>query len=474
MNEENYSIDPSLLQRYEEAQQQGRTIFLDADEYLDICEYYQHKDLYDNALEALNQGLSIFPQSTTLLCMKARWEINFNEPAHIAEAEFLISQVEDKEHEDYVLTKAEILLVKGETETANSLLETHYQEMDEDQQEDFVYDTVVLLSDYSQHEAAKAWYLRMKDTDNTDCMELKLRIQMNERDYKKAEETIQLLLDKNPFSPDYWVKAAQINVFSYKYDEALECCDYALAIDGTHLETLFCKGIILIQQGKAAETLKLVAQLITLIPNRAEPYILGAKACVLTQDASQGRKYLDKAIDLYNTRPELHEEIVTTEAELCFIRQEYDKALSFLNTLNITSVSDPIDILLKKANCLINMNRLQESLLCIRDAISMENFPETFFMAGVLYFQHQLYAIAEDLLKHYVSVTADPSLGGHAYLAECYRQRGDTDNFLKHLEQACIFNTKEAELVFSDFFPSEVKPEFYYQYYIDHRSEMQV
>ena len=54
------------LKRYEEAHIQGLSIYLDADEFADIAEYYRGKGRIDEAHAVLDEAINLFPGSTTL------------------------------------------------------------------------------------------------------------------------------------------------------------------------------------------------------------------------------------------------------------------------------------------------------------------------------------------------------------------------------------------------------------------------
>lgn len=60
---------------YEEACNTGNSIYLEADDLIDIAEYYQSKGEYKKAIAAADYAISIFPGATSPLLFRSRMSL---------------------------------------------------------------------------------------------------------------------------------------------------------------------------------------------------------------------------------------------------------------------------------------------------------------------------------------------------------------------------------------------------------------
>ena len=115
------------LARYEEACQQGLSVFLDADDMADIAEYYhlQHHD--EEAVEVCDKAIAMFPHSLRPLVFRARIELIIHKDSDKAES--YLEQIDDTDDLDYYYLYAEILLVRGKYKDAETYLEDAYRSL---------------------------------------------------------------------------------------------------------------------------------------------------------------------------------------------------------------------------------------------------------------------------------------------------------------------------------------------------------
>ena len=61
-----------LLHSYEASVASGDTLFLDADDFVDIADYYNYNDATDKAIEVVEQALELYPDDVLLNVFMAR------------------------------------------------------------------------------------------------------------------------------------------------------------------------------------------------------------------------------------------------------------------------------------------------------------------------------------------------------------------------------------------------------------------
>ena len=128
-----------LLNRYEQDACSGEPSYFEPDELTDIAEYYQDHGDTDQALHAVNRAISTF------LLFRARYALLREDNPQ--EAERYARQIDDKTDFDYYYLIAEIMLYRGQAAQADSYLYQHFQEIDNDDRADYIYDVASLLVD---------------------------------------------------------------------------------------------------------------------------------------------------------------------------------------------------------------------------------------------------------------------------------------------------------------------------------------
>ena len=176
-----------LLQRYETAQAEGRSIYLEPDEIADIAEYYQMLGNDVNATAAADYGLTIFPASAVLLAVRARLALIAGD---ISQARHYASLTDDTTSPDYHYITAEILIAEGKPDEADRYLTGILDSLYDDEREDFIIDATGIFADYQQWELAYRWLQLSTDFDAADYKELRGRIAMNRGNYEESERIL--------------------------------------------------------------------------------------------------------------------------------------------------------------------------------------------------------------------------------------------------------------------------------------------
>ena len=197
----------TLLAKVEEAIEHGAGEYFDADDLVDVAEYFHVKGDEPMAEKVVDYLLSLFPDNEKGLVFKARTAIMSD---RLDEAENISRLLVDAEIVDAVYLKAEILLCREKADEAQQLLiekcpecpedsmdGTNYEvedlgpafDDDDDEEEeecspsdvfnDYVLDVTLLMCDYRQWDYADYWLSRMSDEayyEEGEYIEAKARI----------------------------------------------------------------------------------------------------------------------------------------------------------------------------------------------------------------------------------------------------------------------------------------------------------
>ena len=141
------------LKAYEDSVKSGHSIFMDADDLTDIIDYYNMMHMDDEAEQAANYALSLFPGASGPITFKVRKYIDANQ---LDKADALAETVSDKEI-DYKYVKAEIQLARNNPEEADILFDEVMDVAEEDEMDNCILDAANIFFDYNFFEYANKW-----------------------------------------------------------------------------------------------------------------------------------------------------------------------------------------------------------------------------------------------------------------------------------------------------------------------------
>ena len=122
--EDEYYNDPEfleLLEEYEQAEQTGMPVFMDAEDLADIAGYYQSAGRPDDAQKAIEKALEQDPESETALIYKVHEALDAEVP-DVQLAQDYLDRIYNKDLPEYVYCQAEIFIVQDKPDEADKYL----------------------------------------------------------------------------------------------------------------------------------------------------------------------------------------------------------------------------------------------------------------------------------------------------------------------------------------------------------------
>ena len=239
--------EAELVRRYEEMQRNGERRYFDTEDIEDIAYHYEMAHRYAEALDVVEYGLRLHPDNPELEEQRADYLLCLD---RVEEAEQLINSLPSRSV-DALLIRAEIAMIRENLPTAADLI-TEVLASDELSWE-VCLDVIELFFDYNYTDRIAPFteeaLSRLPEDEQEDFLHELAHLYEERSLPEEAITTYNRLLDKCPYTLDYWIDLARLLEEQGKYDEAIEACDFALTIDENDLEVLFFRGCCFYDKG---------------------------------------------------------------------------------------------------------------------------------------------------------------------------------------------------------------------------------
>jgi tetratricopeptide (TPR) repeat protein len=310
-DEEYFASDEfqELLNSYETSEASGDTMFLDADDLVDIADYYNMQGSPEHALTAVKQGLELYPDHVLLNVFMARRAL---EEEDVEQAEQYADNIGDKDSPDYHYLRAEILIAQNRIDEADRYLRDYGMTVEADEYGDFVKDVANLYVDYDVSDKAYEWMLRSTSDNSDDFKELMGRALFGVGKYKDSQRMFNELLDNHPFSKQYWTALATAQYMDEDYNGSITSSEYAIAIDPNDPDGLLTKANGLMKLGNYEQAAEYFHRYSQTCPDDAMGPLHEAACMVNMGKNAEAVPLLEKAVGLPNSEdvlPQIYQEL---------------------------------------------------------------------------------------------------------------------------------------------------------------------
>ncbi len=456
------------LKAFEDARTKGESIFMDSDELTDIAQYYQFTGNTKKAVEVTDYAISIFPGAITPLIFRSR--LAFIYDRDLDKARHYISLIDDKTDLDYYYIYAEILIVDNKADEADKYLNKKLSDVNEDDLEDYYIDVATLFADYELFDKAKEWLDKSSEIKDTDYRELKAKIYMANGKYEECEQMLNSLIDENPYSNSYWNMLASSQVMHNNLSESVSSSEFSLAIDPDDEEALLTKANALFALGNYEEALNFYSKYSAIEPTDETGEMLQGVTLINLNRIEEAAVHLTKAVkSAQKDSPHLME----IYHEIAFVMSRLGKIKEALKYIDTTTKIPGVDIaemhVLKGHIYLENsvLDKAQKEFETATDIAGDD--PKIPFKIAISTYDNGYVKQAYDILKKLVKTVPDLK-EGISHLALCCYRLSKNKEFESTLKKACQVNPSEAKLVLGSFFPEDMQPEDFYNYYINHKN----
>ena len=461
-----------LLERYEASINAGSTPFMDADDLVDIADYYGWQDDDDRAEEAIRCALELYPASTLPNVFMARRALAQDD---IAEAEMYADAIENHDDPDYHYLLAEIMIAEGNIEKADEYLHAYGKQVEPDEYEDYVRDCANLYIDYDESEKAYEWMMRSRGDDSDDFKELMARALFGIGKYKDSERIFNELIDHHPYSKQYWNALASAQLMNEDYSNAITSSEFAIAIDPDDPDAVSQKASGLLRLGNYEEAQKYYRKYCELEPDDEYGFLHQGVCLVNMNRNEEALPVLRTALAL---APEGSPFLAQVYQELAFCYGALHQVKQAMEMLDKTETldCDHVDMQVIRGHILLQNKQVNKAEEAFKMAImKSNNAPNVLLRIIVSLYDNRYVQASYQMLLRFFEMVHEyyPDFhSGYAYMALCCYDLGRADEFMKYLRLAVANDPHEAQGVLNCLFP-EGTPVSDYVPYMEQRLNIQ-
>lgn len=465
----------NLLQRFLSGHQGGKEAYFDADEIENLLDSFEESDDYTYYDEVLALGLRLHPGNTELQIKKCKLYA-YNED--FESALILMDAIAETDNQDLDVLRLECYCSLEEYSKAvdytNQLIENNCEYLE------FLFECIApILSDLDMTKEARN-YINLGLSLFPDNLILKDELCYNlelEGDLDHAISICNELIDKNPYSNDYWFTLGRLYSMRAEFDKAIEAFDFALTCDDSDPELNILKAYCLYMNENYEKAIEVYNEIATDEASRTRVKPLMAECYIKLEDYEQAYQLLKDLIgkDVLVDEPTSYINYIR-----CCAETERTKEASVLLGKAAELFPDNVRILsllaltyLEKGEEMLAME-VTDQLFNILDNTE-DNQPEDYenlFRAGqYLYMRGDFDKALRYFKKVYEANSKMPSI--HLHLAMVYLAKGDMENFgeyysrtspeelLEYLENSGIdFKEIRKKLKFHHIPPEDLAKEF--------------
>ena len=238
-----------MAHAYEMAKAAHQHIYLDAEDFADLAEWYARHNDFVRADEVMQYALSLHPGNTDLLVEQAYERLDREDREG---ARQILQQIEE-EGDDVTILRARLLLEYGREDDAELELDT----LEYKYSQNNIIDVVYMYIETNHADKAGEWLEHWRwSTDNVDYCAAMADYLSAIGKFQQAIIYFNKLIDSNPYSPSYWYGLGRCYFELRQYDKAIDACEYALVSDAEYGDAYMLKGYaysMLHNSGKAQE-----------------------------------------------------------------------------------------------------------------------------------------------------------------------------------------------------------------------------
>lgn len=321
-----------MIRSFENMLETGDTMFWDANDLIDIIEYYLMEEEAGKCRRALDYSMQLYPENIGFKIRQANLMLLNN---MITEAQEMLASLGKDAESDmwYYYTQAIIASSLDDHKKALEWMERGLKIDPEDEEL-----LMMISQEYislGNFERAIVFLKKLLELDSTSEFGLNMLASAYENleRYNELETYLTSFVDAHPFNKLAWYHLGKTYRHKFDHEKALDAFDYVLAIDEQYSGALHQKGLIYQMDGNFTSALEAYEEILKF--NQVDVFALISAAFCF-----QKSENYDAAVNYYLKALNIDKDIAQIYIGLAncyFEKEDYSSALNYtLNGLELT------------------------------------------------------------------------------------------------------------------------------------------
>lgn len=425
------------ISEYEQKIESGEPFYMEASTLMDIEETYEKAGRGFDAERLMRFAEKLHPDCEDVLIVKAYRE---KDRGHWQEALQIVQSINNQEGRNVQLFYAEKEVASGLLDQAEKRIEDCLPAVLTEESYDWYLDLGELFLDYGYQERALKYLSQIpqKYQFAERVNELMADAYFQLQDYDKSIEKANALIDLNPYNATSWAQLSDIQQKMGRYDECVQSCDYALAIDPQNTKAMSLKTFALFALKRTSEALSACQEYIKKTPNEYSMRMYAGEHLCSLEKYNESFPLLRDALRLCTLDSPDRMRILMDISYAYIGIGQYDKAEETLMSTCLLGNSAN-DMLLQLGNSYMEMGLLEQAFKTYKKLLHLPKVEEKdlITLAQSLAQTNNIVNAVE--LWNDIAVKAENYANGtvlDAYLAWVMYQLREKDLMFQHLKKA--------------------------------------
>lgn len=405
------------IETYERNIKSGELFYMDASTLVDIESYYEKQNMDYEAEQCLRFAKQLHPDDEEVLITEA---YRLKMKGKCTDAYRIIKQLPNQQHSEVQLFYIEWYVTAGQVDKAMELYDRYMEipctELDKN---NFKYDMSELLVDYGYPKRAIRLLNQIPSTypEYKRTLELLADAYYQTAEYTKAEEVMQQMVDLNPYDAYSWAQLADVQQKTGLYDDALESCEYALAIDPDLKAARTLQVFVLFRLSRTDEALKLIDTYKNDAPDDYAMFMYAGGALFEIKQFAKAITYYDHAL-AYCPLTTPDRQNIVSDLSLCRAMCGHIQEGRELYGTTAPTSSDILDFYQRVFALLVDSNRTKEAIDIVRLVLKIKkeqilSFADIYDVLN----QHEWFHEAKDIWETlFEETTPDEQYGRYYFI----------------------------------------------------------
>jgi tetratricopeptide (TPR) repeat protein len=352
----------------------------------------------------------------------------------------------------------------GDIDKANSYLHRMADPEDEEYLY-YLYDVAQIFVDHNLHHEALEWVneaLKV-DSDDVESKVLKGEILVNLENMDAAIEFLSHTLDEMPYSVECWNLLSQAHYIAEHYNDAIDACDFVLAIDEKNTEALLMKANCFYHLENSEEAHKLYERYSTLNPDDEMAYFFNG---VTLFDMGRYKESLEQLLTAEKVSQGYSPDMGQIYVQLAFTYSKLENTEAAVEYINKALDLEPDDaeLFAIRGHLEVAGGERKKGADDYCQALQMTHNDENMlFKIAMSLYDNELFNSSLRLFRNLVEVDEEKWRHLYPFIALCHLYLNHGHKYLEYLKMACETDSANAKEVLGPLFP-DMNPSDYYAY----------